>query len=242
MTLSLLTFLLLFQLSLPQIAVCYRDRGLNNYEAGRLASAEFNYQRSLALNPNDGKTHFYLGSLYEALNDIDAARSEYQIAMVSGSVGAFNNMARLHILDENYDSAAYLLRQVASLFEFQAVRDEILHYSLHKNLGWVRLRQGLRAEEEAERRIFLSEAKAKLQTALELAEEYQLPAENQAPAHCLLAQVIEARVDDSQQAIADWEYCLDHSLALTPEEYDWKVEAQRRLILTEIPNLGGDGS
>lgn len=242
LALSLLTFLLLFQLSLPQIGAGYRDRGFNDYKAGRLSSAEFNYQRSLALNPNDGRTHFYLGSLYEAVNDLDAARSEHQIAMASGSAAAYNHMARLYILDENYDSATFLLRQLESKFMIRPKRDEMVHYNLHMNMGWVRLRQGLLAEVEVEKQIYLAEAKATLLTAIEIAEEHQFAPKDQAPAHCLLAQVIEARGYDPQQALADWEYCLDHSLALTPEEDAWKVEAQKRLMPTEIPTLGGGGS
>ena len=141
----LLLFFVGLRLSLPRIALVYSNAGFRDYEAGRLSSAQSNYKRALALNPNDGRTHFYLGSLYEEFQDFNRARTEYQIAIGSGYAAAYNNMAHLHILDENYNNAAYLLRRLELNPSIKLTDKKILHYTLHKNLGWVRLEQGLQA-------------------------------------------------------------------------------------------------
>lgn len=227
-SLLLLIFVCL-RLSLPGIALVYSNAGFRDYEAGRLASARSNYKRALALNPNDGRTHFYLGSLYEEFQDFKGARTEYQIAIGSGYVAAYNNMARLHILDENYNDAAYLLRQLELNPSIKLADNQIVHYTLHKNLGWVRLEQGLQTQDKASVNVFLAEAKANLETAIDLARENQLSPKQQASTHCLLAQVLEAQGDDSKKVLEKWEYCLDHNPVTTPDEDVWKVEAQKRL-------------
>ena len=223
-----------FRLSLPGIAVVYRNAGVQDYKAGRLASAESNYKRALKLNPDDGKTHLYLGSLYETLQDFKSAHTEYQIAMRSGSVAAFNNIARLYILDENYAAAASLLKWSKALITSEDVTSEDgkkLLYSLHKNLGWVHWEQGRLAEAEAE-----------LLTAIEdLAEPAQLSPERQASAHCLLAQVLDAK-GEPDQASLKWEYCLRHARGLLPEEAAWLNRAQERLKSQKFPQVEGGGS
>ncbi|MGK7894274.1 MAG: hypothetical protein AB4372_11775 [Xenococcus sp. (in: cyanobacteria)] len=117
-----------------------------------------------------------------------------------------------------------------------------MHYNLNKNMGWVRLEQGLQAEDKMLKKVFLAEAKANLETAIDLSRENQLSQKQQASTHCLLALVLEAQGDNSQQVREKWEYCLDYNPVNTPEENVWKVEAQKRLCLEEIPILPGGGS
>lgn len=212
--LSLAFSVLLYQ-SLPQIAVYYRERGLISYKAGRLVNAQSNYERALALNPNDGITHFYVGVLYEDLQDLNAARIEYQTAMRSNFAGAFNNMARLYILDEDYARATVLLRRLKALIKPQ---DNMrLRYNLHRNLGWIYLKQKNLAEAEAE-----------LLTAIEdIAKPARLIPERQASAYCLLGQVLDAK-GDTDQASQKWEYCLRYTRGLLPEEAAWLKIGQER--------------
>lgn len=229
-SLLLLIFLGL-RLSLPRIALVYSNAGFRDYQTGSLASAQSNYKRALALNPNDGRTHFYLGSLYEEFKDFNRARTEYQIAIGTGYTTAYNNLARLHILDKKYNDAAYLLRRLELNRSIKLPDNEIVHYTLHKNLGWVRLEQGLQAQDKTLKKVFLAEAKANLDTAIDLARENQLSPKQQASAHCLLAQVLEAKGDDSQQVREKWEYCLAYNPVRTPEEEAWKFMAQTWLYL-----------
>ncbi len=239
-SLLLLIFVSL-RLSLPKIALVYSNFGLRDYQAGRLTSAQSNYKRALALNPNDGRTHFYLGSLYEEFQDFKSARTEYQIAIKSRFDAAYNNLARLHILDKNYNDAAYLLRLLEVNPSIKLADNKIVHYTLHKNMGWVRLEQGLQTQDKTSVDVFLAEAKANLETAIDLARENQLSQKQQASAHCLLAQVLEAQGDDSKQVQKEWEYCLDYNPVRTPEEDAWKIKAQQRLSLEKIPILPGGG-
>ncbi len=212
--LSLAFSVLLYQ-SLPQIAIYYRDLGLTNYKAGRLVNAQFNYERALALNPNDGVTHFYLGVLYENLQDLNGARIEYQTAMRSNFAAAFNNMARLYILDEDYARATVLLRRLKTLITPED--NMTLRYNLHRNLGWIYLKQKN-----------LPQAEAELLTAIEdLAKPARLIPERQASAYCLLAQVLDAK-GDTDQASQKWEYCLRYTRGLLPEEAAWLKIGQER--------------
>lgn len=238
--LSIAFSLLLYQ-SLPQIAAYYRELGLNNYKAGHLARAQSNYQRALALNPNDGATHFYLGVLYEEIQDFDNARTEYQIAIGSGYAAAYNNMGRLHILDKKYNDAAYLLRRLELNPSIKLPDNEILHYTSHKNMGWMRLEQGLQTEDDTLKNVFLAQSKANLESAIDLAKENQLSPNQQASAHCLLAKVLEAKGDDSKQVREEWKYCLQYNPVTTLEEDIWRFEAQKRLYFEAIPKLPGGG-
>jgi Flp pilus assembly protein TadD len=60
------------------------------------------FTNALKLDPNFAETHYNLGSLYEDVRDFDRARSEYRLAMLGGLAAAYNNLARLYILDKDY--------------------------------------------------------------------------------------------------------------------------------------------
>ena len=231
-----LAFSGLLYLSLDEIAVYYRNRGLRDFENSRLASAQSNYKRSLALDPNNGKTHFYLGSVYEEFQDFDAARTEYQIAIQSDISEAYNNMARLHIIDGKYNDAAYLLTQLekwenADEEKPKLTEDEILGYNRRKNMGWAKLQQGLQEDDKIKKSIYLAEAIAKLEQAIDIAKEEELEQDDQTSAHCLLAKALEANGDDSTKVLEEWNYCHENNSLLNPEELIWKIEAQKRQIL-----------
>ena len=228
LALSLTLFLIVFHLSLARIGDYYRDRGHRQYTMAHLASAEANYQQALALNPDDGRTHYYLGNLYEELHDLPAAEAEYQVAIGSGSLGAYNNMSRLYILGQEYDSAAILLRSMQSKLGLSY--DPMLHFGLLKNLGWTRLEQGLLAEDDVEKTIFLEQSRSSLKGVLSLASNLDLEPSRLAPAHCLMAQVMEATEGNEEEIRKEWSCCLLHSETLTPEESVWVTEAQKRLV------------
>jgi Flp pilus assembly protein TadD len=196
-----------FRLSLPEIAKGYNIKGLEDYYAGRLTSALFNFNRAIKLNPDNVDAHYYLGFLYDTeLFDFDRASAEYQIAVQAGNEKAYNNLARIYILqDKKYDAAVTLL-----LDGLNKVRDKDVKYSLHKNLGWVRLKQKRYAE-----------AKAELRDAIELASD-------KAPAYCLLAQVLEGQ-GDKKSALSEWEKCLNQASPSNPDEDNWRGMAQERL-------------
>ena len=195
-----------FRLLLPQIAVLYHQRGLESYQKGRWTSAQSDYLRSLQLNPDYGAAHFHLGVLYEDLQEFDKARSEYRLALQAGNNRAYNNLARLFILDKKYPTAIPLLLQGQVL----AKNDQELQYALLKNLGWVRLAQSR-----------YPAAEGYLLNAIELIE-------NRAPAHCLLAQVLDKQKKD-KEALQEWESCLRYASSSLPDEDEWIWQAKQRL-------------
>jgi len=201
----LLGGLVALRLSLPGIAVRYNNSGLQNYNAGLLTSAQFDYLRAIKLNPDYLEAHYNLGLLYEDLQQIDRARVEYLAAVQGGLDAAHNNLARLYILDEDYAAAVPLLKKGLLI-----TNDDAVKYDLHKNLGWARLGQ-----------MRYDEALIELQAAIALAPD-------QAPAHCLLAQVLEGRGEGADVQV-EWETCLKLADPLRPDEDLWIGMARQHL-------------
>lgn len=207
--------------SLPDIAVVYNDEGLMNYCDGHLISAQFNYNRALKLNKDYLEAHYNLGVLHEDLFDFEQAKTKYQIALQGGLTLAYNSLARLHILEENYAAAIPLLRTALLKVEQGELRGElvdcegdpvpaeVLKYELLKNLGWARLGQAR-----------YDEARPYLDQAIALFDD-------QAPAYCLRAQVWEG-LADTEAAITDWESCLQYASSDNPDEDMWIGLARQR--------------
>jgi tetratricopeptide (TPR) repeat protein len=195
----------LLRSSLPGIAIWYNNQGFQNYEAGRLTSAQFDYQRAIKLNPDYLEAHYNLGVLYEDLQQIDKAQTEYRAAVQGGLDAAHNNLARLYILAENYSAAVPLLIKGLPL-----AKDDEAKYDLRKNLGWARLGQGR-----------YDEALAELRVAIDLFPE-------KVPARCLLAQVLEKKGDQAG-AQTEWEFCRTYANAKDPDEDTWLGMAHHRL-------------
>jgi tetratricopeptide (TPR) repeat protein len=205
LAIGLLLVLLGFRFSLPRIAVSYNNRGLRNYLAGRLDSAGFDYGRALSLNPDYVEAHYNLGLLYEDLQDFESARAEYQVAVQGGLDAAYNNLARLHILSQEYSPAVSLL-----LKGLDVAQGDDVKYDMLKNLGWARLGQGR-----------YSEAEVHLRAAVEIDAD-------EAPAHCLLAYALEGQGDDTS-ALAEWENCLRFADPRKPDEDVWIGSARERM-------------
>ncbi|EDX72248.1 tetratricopeptide repeat domain protein [Coleofasciculus chthonoplastes PCC 7420] len=201
---------------LPRFAEPYRQHGYQEYQAGRLASAESDYKRALAMNPDDAKTHFYLGLLYEELQDFKRASTEYKYAIQGGYQTAFNNLARLYILKKDYANAGVLLTQLKK----KSIENKRLEYTLYKNFGWLYLEKN-----------YLTLAKEHLNIAIYLAD--QLPPsldERPGSAHCLLAQVLNKENDNTKEEQKQWEYCISDSPEEFPEEVIWLAMAKERLL------------
>ncbi len=205
---ALLAGLVFFYSTLPQIGEGYRRSGIKHFEAGYLASAEGDFQRALHLNPDDVETYFYLGLLYEDLQQSDQAKEQYRIAVLGGYLEAYNNLARLYILEQDYSMATSLLQRL----RLQGIdpNNVDLNYAFYKNLGWLQLEQNQ-----------LASAKANLQLAIDFAPE-------QAAAQCLMAQVLYEQ-NSPQQALPHWEQCLAYASGLQPEEANWIGLARERL-------------
>ena len=215
----LLLFFIGFRLYLPQIAVKYNNFGFQDYQKGQLDSAESKYKRAIELNPNYTQVHYNLGILYEDLQDLKQAQTQYSLAIQSGFPPANNNLARLYILSKKVPVAVNLLfkgiYQLENEPKFQKIKGkELIQYSLWKNLGWARLKQ--------ER---YQEAKDALETAITIEN---IP--KQASAYCLLSQVLE-KLDSNQKAFQEALVdCLQYPInPHNPEEDEWVYQAQQKL-------------
>lgn len=214
-TLGLFIFLLGFWLLLPTISDWYNQRGLKDYQKGKLGSATQNYQRAIALNSDNVEAHYNLGKLYEDLQEFDSARREYLFAVQRELPEAYNNLARLNIQDKKYPQAAALLQK--GLQKAQNAKPEV-KYSLFKNLGWVRFEQKRDTE-----------AQNALQAAIGIASNQDVAnyIKNPGSAHCLMAQVLERSKQPG--ALTQWQQCQKLGNSLNPDEDTWLHLAQGKL-------------
>ena len=218
--------LLGFWLLLPSLSGLYNHWGNQAVKAGRLGSGEQNYQRAIALHPDNGDAHYNLGVVYEDLQQLEAAETHYRIAMQGEAPQAYNNLGRLLLQPPDADPGAaveVLTRGLEHAKNQEAAlkADDSFYstqYSLYKNLGWARLQQGR-----------YSEAVFPLRAAIGLLQRPEAKAEilNPASAHCLFAQVLELQGDAS--AIPSWEACYQLSRPSNPEEDAWRFQACQRL-------------
>ncbi|HEY9778807.1 MAG TPA: tetratricopeptide repeat protein [Leptolyngbyaceae cyanobacterium] len=179
--------------------------GVTNHLSGQLPQAQFGYSLALKLNPLSPAAHYNQAATYEDQHNYPLAQSEYQLAIKGGLIAAYNNMARLYILQGNYDAAISLLRVGLPL-----AKDDI-KADMYKNRGWARLEQSR-----------YDEAKLDLTEAIKLKSD-------RASAYCLLAQVLE-RQTDKKGALSQWENCLGFAYQpKTPEEDKWVDLARQRL-------------
>ncbi|NET67056.1 MAG: tetratricopeptide repeat protein [Moorea sp. SIO1G6] len=219
---SILLISVTFRLSLPQIAVFYKnlgDRYIVENSPPEFAAAISSYKRALFLNPDDVEPHYKLGLVYEELQENKKALSEYKIAVQDDFEVAYNNLGRMYILDEKYYQASSLLLRGLDLIE-NTDNDQVKYYLL-KNLGWARLKQNRYAE-----------AKRHLQDAINLDKE-------KAPAYCLLAQVLEEAGEKNTEIMNNWRYCLGYSSSYNIDQDQWIDQARQRLetgLTKQLPN------
>lgn len=200
------------------IAKYLNQIGYKKYLESELQTAKCYLTQTLRYNPELPAANYNLGSTYEKLEDLSNARQHYKKAAEyknSRAAGAaVNNLARLEILSENFDVAVELILSI-----LPQVNDKMVQVTLHKNLGWAYL--GLQ---------LYSDAETHLQKAIELDKFYTV-------AHCLLAQVLEAK-GDTTAALSCWQKCLNCSAPSQqqegmawklPELSIWKSFARERL-------------
>jgi len=209
LALVVMMLILALRLSLPGIARLYNDRGVRMQASGKTTSAIESYQRAVNLSSDSAQAHYNLATAYEDILDFDAALTEYQTAIRADPAlyAAQVNLARLYNLRKlDYASALRLLNTALAL-KPTAVDTQ---YSLYKNRGWAHF--GLKlyglAEED-------------LRKALALRPDG-------AAAHCLLAQVLEAK-SQSEAALTSWDRCLAFDASGEGVEANWHAMAQERL-------------
>ncbi|MBW4444165.1 MAG: tetratricopeptide repeat protein [Plectolyngbya sp. WJT66-NPBG17] len=212
---SVLLVLSLFgtRLSLPWLATKYTASGIHQFERKQWGSAEARFKRSLQLNADDTEAHFWLGRLYEELQQPKEARPHYQRAAQDQNLDASNNLARLYILEKNYPAAIVLLNQALSTE--QSIPPATKH-ALLKNFAWARFEQG-----------DLADAESKILEAIDLQKSANLDKNIAAP-YCLLAQVLDKK-DEKEKARSQWELCNQNAAVYNSDEDQWAIMAQKRL-------------
>ncbi|MFQ4137864.1 tetratricopeptide repeat protein [Nodosilinea sp. PGN35] len=209
-------------LGLPRIAAAYNQQGEEQYETGDWASAQNNFQQALSLKPDYPEAQFNLGVMYEEYQQTDRARTEYLKAVQAGYLPAYNNLAHLYLQQDNPEAAVPLLRSALSSPGLSQQQPE-LQYTLHKNLGQVRLAQERYAE-----------AETALLEAIAIGQELERPRPD---AYCLLAQVLAQSPPPANSPLptarAAWESCLRY--ADRPEYDAW--EGMARQALTQPENV-----
>lgn len=216
--LTLFGLLLGFWFTLPRISQAYyNQQGQEAYKRGQLGTAEENYLRAIALNPDNVDAHYNLGNLYEDLQQFDKARTQYLIAVKGDVPEAYNNLARLFIQKKEYPQAVALLNQGILQAGKQDSFPEV-KYNLFKNLGWARFQQGRDTE-----------AQQALQAATGIASNPKNAQYigNPGSAHCLLAQVLQRQKQPS--AIEQWQKCCQLGLTINPDEDTWLHLAHKKL-------------
>ncbi|AOW98666.1 hypothetical protein BJP34_03700 [Moorena producens PAL-8-15-08-1] len=208
---SLFIISVTFRLSLPEIAVFYKNIGdryiFDENSPPQFAAAISSYKRALVLNPDYVEPHYKLGVVYEKLQDKEKAIAQYKIALQDDIDRAYNNLGRMYITNKKYYQASSLLLRGLDLTKKDKVR-----YNLLTNLGWARLKQNRYAE-----------AKRRLQDAITLDKE-------KAPAYCLLAQVLEETGDNNTAIIMkNWESCLGYASSYNIDQDKWIDQARQRL-------------
>jgi tetratricopeptide (TPR) repeat protein len=204
----LLVSLIGFKSSLPQLAEGFNKWGDGKFNTGDWSSAMSDYQRAISLDPDNAKAHYNLGSLYEVLQDLDKAKTEYKLATQGDLADAYIDLSRLYIKETKYSEAASLLYKAEEEWSKLERNDQ---YELRKNLGWARLMQKLYAEAENQ-----------LGMAIEIDAK-------PASAHCLLAQALEGR-GNSKNAVSEWKICFKFANPRVPEEDAWYGMARKRLL------------
>jgi Tfp pilus assembly protein PilF len=207
-TASLFGFLLIIWFLQPQFSQEINREGRRAEEKGQLTNAEQNYLKAIALDSNNLDATYNLGNLYEELQNFDDARKYYIISAKGGVPDAYNNLARLYILQNKYSEAVLLLKDGLALIEKKERQEQqqanvsndlnVVKYSILKNLGWAKFKQAN-----------YEEAQGFLLGAIGIASvpEIQSYILNPGAANCLLAQVLEAQ--KSSGAVEQWRQCYD---------------------------------
>lgn len=193
----------------PKYAEVYNALGFLCQERQDIECARRAYRKAIALQPDLAIAHLNLGIVCEDQQDWNCAKAAYQQARKS-LPAASNNLARLHLLNKEYEKAAELLPEA-----MKQAKDDSTKYAVLKNWGWALLGQKR-----------YGEAGEKLLSAIALKDK-------SAPAYCLLAQVWEG--EGKWQAVqVEWKNCIRYASRYNPDEAAWIDMARDRL------NAGGE--
>ena len=190
----------LMRLASPQIAVVCNKQGVEHHRAKELFKAEFYYRVAVLLKQNYAKVHYNLGVVYQERNDRVRAIEEFKKSIQGGVAPAYNNLARLYILEKKCDEALSLLHEGLALADSAQKQ-----YPLLLNLGRAMLCQHRYPE------------------ALDYLQEAIALDSDRSAAHCLMPPVLDG-LGDRQGARIKLEQCPTDA---PPELNDWLRQRTR---------------
>lgn len=173
------------------------------------------FKKALAIDPNNWPIYSQIGGYYDFRNQNDEAAKYYRKAIEVGkdkAVEAYNNLARIKILQGNYDEAIQLATTSIDITQEVIERTnqppDFLATS-YKNRGWAKLEQKKYDEALID---------------LEKSAEYLYP---YADTYCLLTKIYEIKEDDEKGDL-NRSICVT-SHYTTPEAYEWKLSIVKRI-------------
>lgn len=173
-----------------------------------------NLDWALLLNPKNANALNNMGWLHDILQEYDLAYDYFIEAKLQGNVAACNSAAYVQIRNAKINNIPALYREAEDLLHIclKQADTPLLRYLIHKNMGWVLLKQN--AYDEAEKY---------LQEAIAIPEM-----RSKGSANCLLAKILDSRKAKSD-AIVEWNHCLNSSDSIR-EEREWKRLARKRIV------------
>lgn len=200
----------------PDRAIAYHNLASTCQELGEIDCAFANFSKALKLNPKNWTSYYQLGNYYADQEQFKQAAIFYQKAIDVGgdkALKSVNNLARIHILQQNYRDAIRLASKAIPL----SSKFPDLQVSLYKNRGWAKL--ALKQYDAALKDLMKS-------SEITSTQEYQ-----RADPFCLLAQVYEVK-ENAVQANVYWEMCL-RMPSDAPEVVEWRHGVIDRLFQFE---------
>ena len=239
---------------LPQISMYYVQQGDGANAAHQRTTAIRRYDRATKLDPNNGEAHYKLATLYrDSPPRLTEATALYELAVQNPTLkpeyglDAYNTLMGFSIRKREFDQAETWLRscqtQLALPTRQQCAVEDLAQAYLKAEkytdasallLGDRQLNGGFQ-QYGADRhyRLLTQLGQAFLAQKLPAAAEdtlHQATAlrNNQAPAHCLLAQTLEQR-NEQKLANLEWELCIAYTRLENPDEAIWFNRARQRL-------------
>ncbi|HEY9647732.1 MAG TPA: tetratricopeptide repeat protein [Chroococcidiopsis sp.] len=232
-----LTVVGIHELYLPHLAIARQQQGIAAHERDQFDSALTAYRQAIALRPDFTEVHYYLGSLYEDLQQEEQAIAEYQLVVNSDFVldpnqftdqaylerllvqlRAYNNLGRLYLLEESERKAWLPLERGLSLVkaDLAQTNPDVAreYYNLLKNMAWVRVQQERYLE------------------AVTLANQAIEQDAQRAPGYCLKAAALDAQ-KQYDAALPIWESCVQYADGSNSDEDHWVGMAYAAFNRTE---------
>lgn len=200
----------------------YYEIGKKFYRQGNVKSAEYEYLKAINLDPDNANIRTDLGLLYESIDEMDQAITQYKHGLESKDFQSLNNISRIYIIKGDFVTAESLLRLG---LQYVSNHQPNLQYKLYRNLGWALLQQKKYPEAEQE-----------LNKAIEIDKRFPNP-EDKLPgagmANCFLAETLESE-GKKELAKKEWVYCQKFAKPEIFAEYKWFIEVGERDIAQYI--------